>query len=181
MKKALYLLLILCMLLSPCLAENMEETPEGWIYMGYTYGGITFLVPDDMETLELTLQEQEAGIILVGYTEDFTLQLRCITPETFTWNDLQDMLLNEPTAEVALIGEEKNVLYYINTAPTADSELVGIALNGLDGNMYKISIFTGFYEDYRSDAPVWEIAQTIAASTRQMDFSQWSVPEDVTQ
>ena len=181
MKKMLYLLLILCLLSSPCLAESIEETPEGWLYLGYTHGGITFLVPDNMETLELTPQEEAAGIILVGYNEDFTLQLRCFTPEALTWDAFQEIILDEPSANVEWLGEEKNILCYTNTVPNANSELVGIALNGLDGSMYKISIFTGFSEDYSADAPVWEIARTIATSTSQMDFSQWPLQEEAAQ
>ena len=45
----------------------------------------------------------------------------------------------------------------------------------------KVALETGFSEDYSADAPVWEIARTIAASTSQMDFSQWPLQEEAAQ
>ena len=67
------------------------------------------------------------------------------------------------------------ILTYRNTAPGPSSELYGIAMTGLDGKLYKISIFTGADEAFGEDAPVWEIAERIAASARHQDFSEWGL------
>ena len=177
MKKIVLIVLMFCLLGTLCLAEDVELMPEDWAFLGYTYGGITFPVPQDVEFYELTSQEQAMGIIVICYNDDFTLQLREFDPSQMTLDEFEKKMLDEPTAEVSFWGENQNVMYVRNTAPTGDSELVSIALNGLDGNLYKISIFTGYDEDYSPDASVWEIAQTVANSTSQMDFSQWPLEE----
>lgn len=178
MKKIFSILLVLCLLGTSCLAEEAELLPEGWAFLGYTYGGITFPVPMDVEFYELTPQEQAMGIILICYNDEFTLQLRGFSPKQMTWEEFKKKMLAEPTAEVSLLGEDQSIMYVRNTTSTADSELVSIALNGLDGNLYKISIFTGVDEDYSPDASVWEIAQTVAGYTSQMDFLQWPLQEN---
>lgn len=178
MKKMFSIILILCLLGFPCLAENFESLPEDWFFMGYTYGGITFPVPRNISFLELSSQQQAAGVVVICYNDDFMLQLRGFSPSEMTWDKFRQRMLGEPTAEVSLLGENQDILYVRNTAATATSELANIALKGLDGNLYKISIFTGSDEDASPDARAWEIAQTIAAYTSQMDFSEWPLGED---
>lgn len=177
MKKLLAIVLILCFLAFPCFAENMESLPEDWFFIGYSYGGITFPVPDDTEFYELSEQDQENGFILLCYNQDFTLQLRCFISDEITFDEFKAIMLGESTAEVSYLDEAETILYVKNIHPTADSELVGISMNGLDGNMYKISIFTGMDEDCSTGAKVWEIANTISAFTSYMDFSDWPLQE----
>ena len=71
------------------------------------------------------------------------------------------------------VSEERGtpVLCYRNLAATAITELVGVVITGTDGCMYKVSIFTGWDENFAEDAPVWEIAQVVADSLRYEDFS----------
>ena len=151
---------------------------ESWQYFGYTYGGVTFVVPADSYTYPLNDEDKEAGIILLAANEDYTLQLRCFEPEVMTYKDLKQQMKNEITAEVRT--EErygKELLFYRNKYPTEVSELYGIGLEGLDGKLYKISIFTGEKEEYQKDALVWKIADIIAKSARNRDFSEWGFPD----
>ena len=151
---------------------------EDWYYFGYTYGGVTFVVPTDSYSYPLDDAQKEAGIIFVAANEDYTLQLRCFEPEVMTYKDLKKQMKKEITAEVHT--EErygKEVLFYRNKYPTEVSELYGIGLEGLDGKLYKISIFTGEKEEYKKDAVVWKIADIIAKSARNRDFSQWGIPD----
>ncbi len=152
--------------------------PESWYYFGYTYGGVTFAIPTDSYSYPLDDAQKEAGIILVAANEDYTLQLRCFEPEVMTYKDLKKQMKKEITAEVHT--EErygKEVLFYRNKYPTEVSELYGIGLEGLDGKLYKISIFTGEKEEYKKDAVVWKIADIIAKSARNRDFSEWGLPD----
>ena len=149
-----------------------------WQYYGYTYGGVTFVVPADSYTYPLNDADKEAGIILLVANEDYTLQLRSFEPEVMTYKELKQQMKNEITAEVHT--EErygKEVLFYRNKYPNEVSELYGIGLEGLDGKLYKISIFTGEKEEYKEDAVVWKIAEIIAQSARNRDFSEWGIPD----
>lgn len=177
MKKllALVLLVLLC---AGAMAEGVSPNPEGWSYVGYTHGGITFLVPEDMELWQLTDEEEAAGFVLMGGSDDFTLQLRCFTPDVMPLADFRERILAEPTSEVSFTGENGSILCYRNTRPTSQSELYGIVLEGLDGNMYKISIFTGVDGDCSPGAKVWEIARVIGESAATMDFSDWPIEEN---
>ena len=151
---------------------------ENWYYFGYTYGGVTFVVPTDSYSYPLDDAQKEAGIILVTGNADYTLQLRSFEPEVMTYKDLKQQMKKEITAEVHTEEREgKEVLFYRNKYPTEVSELYGIGLEGLDGKLYKISIFTGEKEEYKKDAVVWKIADIIAKSARNRDFSQWGIPD----
>lgn len=151
---------------------------EDWYYFGYTYGGVTFVVPTDSYSYPLDDAQKEAGIILVTGNADYTLQLRSFEPEVMTYKDLKQQMQKEITAEVHTEEREgKEVLFYRNKYPTEVSELYGIGLEGLDGKLYKISIFTGEKEEYKKDAVVWKIADIIAKSARNRDFSQWGIPD----
>ena len=126
---------------------------EDWYYFGYTYGGVTFVVPTDSYSYPLDDAQKEAGIILVTGNADYTLQLRSFEPEVMTYKDLKQQMKKEITAEVHTEEREgKEVLFYRNKYPTEVSELYGIGLEGLDGKLYKISIFTGEKEEYKKDA-----------------------------
>ncbi|MBR4081462.1 MAG: hypothetical protein IKK21_06735 [Clostridia bacterium] len=173
LKKLLSFFLFLILSIAPCCADTIAPLPEGWMYAGYTYGGITFPVPADVVPYELSDQEQAMGIVLVCYNADFMLQLRRFTPNELSWEQYRDLMLGTSTAQVRYSGDDQRVLCVTNTMPSPDSELVGIALNGLDGNLYKISIFTGFDGDCSPNAVVWDIAQIIADYTSQMDFADW--------
>ena len=178
MKKLIAIILILCLQAFPCFAENIGTLPENWFFIGYSYGGITFPVPGDTQFFELSKKDIESGIILIGFNQDFTLQLRCFTPDEITFDDFKEIMLGVPTAEVSYLDEDETILHVINTHPTASSELVGISMKGSDENMYKISIFTGINEDFNAEAKVWEISDTISAFTSYMDFSDWPLQED---
>jgi hypothetical protein len=151
---------------------------EDWYYFGYTYGGVTFVVPTDSYSYPLDDAQKEAGIILVTGNADYTLQLRSFEPEVMTYKDLKQQMKKEITAEVHTEEREgKEVLFYRNKYPTEVSELYGIGLEGLDGKLYKISIFTGEKEEYKKDAVVWKIADIIAKSARNRDFSEWGISD----
>ena len=178
MKKLLAIVLILCLQSFPCFAENIESLPEDWFFIGYSYGGITFPVPDDTEFYELSEMDKENGFILICFNQNFTLQLRRFSPDEITFDEFKEIMFSESAAEVSYLDETGTILHVKNTHPTATSELVGISMNGSDGNMYKISIFTGMDEDCSPEAKVWEIANTVSAFTSYKDFSDWPLQED---
>ena len=169
-------ILILLMLCAPCYAQEPQPAPDGWVYMAYTYGGINFIVPVDTQLWDLSPSDRSMGIIMIGGNADFTIQLRQFSPEDISVDAFKDKLLKEPTAQVDVNEKDgSTIVCYQNTAASANSELFGIMLEGLDGNTYKISIFTGESEAFDSDAKVWEIAQIIADSVGLQDFSQWPI------
>lgn len=173
MRKLLLLVLFLSLMSIPACAQEWTMAPDGWVNMAYVYGGIDFIVPEDFETWELYQSEMEMGYILMGANPDFTLQIRGFTPEQITVEAFQEMLEGIPDAEMSLKETETGkILYYQNTAPTSDSELFGIVMDGIDGNIYKISIFTGEDGDCSKEAKVWSIAQAISQSVNIKDFSQ---------
>ena len=89
---------------------------------------------------------------------------------------VKEMIEQERTAEISTrMDGDSEILLYRNTKPSASSELYGIALTGLDGLFYKISIFTGADEAFGDDAPVWSIAEAIGQTVMHQDFSEWGV------
>ena len=185
MKTLFALVLALSLSASLCLScASAEEdwtalTPEGWKYIGYTYGGVTFAVPPDYENFGVNEDYKAAGYVLIGGSRDFTLVLRQFQPDQRDYASFKAIITGEKTAECRVRDDNgSEILTYRNTAPGKDSELYGIALTGLDGLFYKISIFTGDSERFDEDAPVWKIAEVIARSVRIQDFSEWGVNAD---
>ena len=188
-KVFVWILLLVVLMFQGCAAAetNLDVTfdengfisdTESWYYCGYTYGGVTFAIPTDSYTYPVDEAQKEAGIILVTGHEDYTLQLRCFEPDVMTYKDLKQKMEKEITAEVTTeIRGGKEILFYRNKYPTEVSELYGIGLEGLDGKLYKISIFTGEKEEYGKDAVVWKIAEIIAKSAGSRDFSEWNIPD----
>ena len=161
----------------PASTDDVLLDAEGWSYVGSVDGGVTYPVPSDCNWYELFDTEREAGILSLLGNADCKIQLRAFQPEQLTFEDFRATIAAEPTAEITLREEEEGViLCYRNTAPTADGELYSVALTGLDGLLYKISVFTGDSEDFSPEAPVWQIAETIARYVRWQDFSQWPIP-----
>ena len=106
------------------------------------------------------------------------MQMRVFQLEDLTFDAFKTMIESVSSAEILTrMDGDSEILVYCNTQPNAYSELYGIALTGLDGLFYKISIFTGVDEDYGQDAPVWEIAKTIAQTVRHQDFSEWGIED----
>ena len=116
--------LLSCLLLSaaaPCetAAETNQVTnldiqaePGGflfddtWMYTGYTYGGVTFAIPKESNSYELTDQFREAGIVLLIGNDDFCLQLRKFDPEVLSYEQFKEIIQAEPTAETRI--KERN-------------------------------------------------------------------------
>ncbi len=161
------------------LAENGSETKEendGWRYAGYIYGGITFAIPGDYMDFGVSDADAARGCIIIGGNEKFTLQLRFFDPAAIDYAYFKAIIQQEPSADWSVrMDGDLEILTYRNTAPGPSSELYGIAMTGLDGKLYKISIFTGADEAFGEDAPVWEIAEKIAKSARHQDFSEWGL------
>ena len=182
MMKRCALLLLQLLLCLPALAETAglpeQPNPEGWRYMGYTPAGVTLLIPEDTQSYPLSAAERAAGILFVGANEEYTIQLRRYEPDQMDLAAFRAVLMLGSSAQVETResgGTE--ILCYRNPNPTGVSELYGIALTGTDGCMYKISIFTGVDEDCSEDAPVWAIAETIAASVSIVDYTGWPLEE----
>ena len=96
-----------------------------------------------------------------------------------TFGAFRDRMTEAGAADCATRAvEEAEVFTYRNPVPSAYAELYGIALTGLDGRLYKISIFTGDSGRFDGDAPVWKIAGVIARTVRIQDFSEWSANAD---
>ena len=161
------------------LAENSSEPKEendGWQYAGYVYGGITFAIPGDYMDFGVSDADAARGCIMIGGNELFTLQLRCFDPAAIDYAYFKAIIQQEPSSDWSVrMDGDLEILTYRNTAPGPSSELYGIAMTGLDGKLYKISIFTGADEAFGEDAPVWEIAERIAESARHQDFSEWGL------
>lgn len=181
MRKCLVWLIALILLCVSAYAEDLQPAPKGWVFLGYVFGGITYAVPDDYESWELGDEEKAAGIVALGGNADCTIQLRGIKPDVITYEDFVTLITQESSAQVSTrkVGEVEAV-FYRNTEPSEGSELYGIALTGLDDLLYKISIFTGENGAFGEDAKVWKIAETLASTVQQRDFSEWgleSTPE----
>lgn len=180
--KRLLIILMTLLLCSPVLAETVDLpvqlNPEGWRYMGYTPAGVTFLIPEDTQSYPLSDAERAAGIVFLGANAEYTVQLRRFEPDQMDLAAFQLMLRFTPDAQVEIReAEGGQIIVYRNPDPTGVSELVGIALTGTDGCMYKISIFTGMDEDCSTNAPVWTIAAQIADSVSIVDYSGWLAGE----
>ena len=165
MKKRLSMLLMLVLfMLCPLYAIAESVAPllaeDGWSYIGYSYGGITFAVPADFVNYDLSASDTANGYILIGGNDEFVLQMRVFQADELTY---------------VRVDGDSEILTYRNTQPSASNELYGIAMTGLDGLFYKISIFTGTDEAYGEDAPVWQIAETVGQTARHQDFSDWDI------
>lgn len=172
-------LLVGCGAMGAGAEEGFLTVDQGWKYTGYTPGGVTFAIPLDFESYDTSLFDRMAGILILGGNADFTLQLRQFSPDTMTYAEFAARIQAEPTARWGTrMDGGSEILWYRNTAATANSELFGIALTGLDGMLYKISIFTGDGEDYSPDARVWALAETIAQTVRHQDFAEWSITDE---
>lgn len=174
-------LLLAVLLAASALAEAglpAQPNPEGWRYMGYMPAGVTFLIPEDTQSYALTAADHAAGVIFLGANVDYTIQLRRFEPDVMDLAGFKALLRFTPGAQVEIRqADGTEIVCYRNGNPTAVSELYGVALTGTDGCMYKLSIFTGAEEDFSEDAPVWAIADKIAASASIVDYSGWPLGE----
>ena len=183
MKKQLIIILCAALLMMCAACAHTEEQPplladDGWSYIGYTYGGVTFAVPRDYMSAGISAADAARGYIIMGGNRDFSIQLRVFQPYQLTYDEFKAMIGQVGTAEThTRMDGSMEILTYRNTAPNAYSELYGIAMTGLDGLFYKISIFTGDDGAYSPDAPVWEIAEVIAQSACHRDFSEWGITD----
>ena len=147
---------------------------DGWSYVGHTHSGITFAIPSDSYQGELNESDMRQGMCLHLWNDDYTLVLKCFGHGTEDYEAFKKTILADETAETAVRDREgADIFIYRNTTPTAVTELYGIALIGLDGELYKISVFTGDSEKYGPEDPVWEIAETVGKTARLQDFSEW--------
>lgn len=161
---------------------DVEMTEEGllldddWQYVGYIDGGITFAIPRDSYDAELDEEYRKYGILLLTWNDDYTVQLRVFDPKETTYEQFKQKVISSSTAKTALRTYENTEIFsYRNKYPDADSELFGIAMTGLDGRLYKISVFTGDSGAYHIGAPVWKIADIINKTVRIQDFSEWGI------
>ena len=186
MRRSIMILLLVALLLFciPAVADTNlepEKLPGGWIvdeswtYVGYIYGGVSFAIPVESYAYDASPYAQ-MGLLLLYGNDDYMLQLRVFEPETYTYEAFRERIMAEPTSVVRTREYEgTEILIYLNSKPDADSELVGVAMEGIDGKLYKISIFTGDSERFGADAPVWKIAEVIAESAYVRDFSEWGI------
>ena len=183
MKKWFSVLLVMILTISLSCAAAEDEGASmllngDWQYIGYTYGGITFAVPKDYMDFGVSEADAARGCIIIGGNMDYTLQLRVFQPEELNYEVFKAVILQQESADWSVrMDGDLEILTYRNTSPSAVSELYGIAMTGLDGRLYKISIFTGSDEAFGEDAPVWGIAGTIGKSARHQDFSEWGLNE----
>lgn len=156
------------------LAEpDILTADEGWSYVGFTEGGVACAIPKTFEMYSLTPDDERQGFLLLGGDEDFMLQVRRFEPEEMTYEQFFAMV-SASNAEISVREyPEGDILSYRNPAPTAVSELWGVALTGMDGRLYKFSVFTGDSEDFSPEAPVWQIAGSLTGSVFRQDFSEW--------
>ena len=53
--------------------ENGILNDSTWMYTGYTYGGITFAIPKESYSYELSSAHRNAGIIFAVGNDDYSL------------------------------------------------------------------------------------------------------------
>ena len=149
---------------------------DGWEYVGDLTGGVTFAIPKGMTSWSLSSRDKAAGIVLLMSNEDITVQLRRFEPGQMTYEDFTARMREEPTAEIT-VSERGGVEFfcYQNTRPSVSSELAGIVAVGLDGCVYKISVFTGDSERLDDEAAVWDITEVVMQTARVRDFAEWGI------
>ena len=154
--------------------DEILLSSDGWSYVGHLHSGITFAIPSDSYQGELNESDMRQGMCLHLWNDDYTLVLKCFGHGTEDYEAFKKTILADKTADTAVRDREGTEIFiYRNTTPAAVTELYGIALIGLDGELYKISVFTGDSEKYGPEDPVWEIADTIGKTVRLQDFSEW--------
>mgnify|MGYP006999443435 CR=1 FL=1 len=110
---------------APLLAE------DGWSYIGYSYGGITFAVPADFVNYDLSASDTANGYILIGGNDEFVLQMRVFQADELTYDEFKAMVEKTPSAESSVrVDGDSEILTYRNTQPSASNELYGIAMTG---------------------------------------------------
>ena len=165
--------------LDPAFPAEGILTDDTWQYVGYITGGVTFAVPKESCQADLTEKDKSSGILMLLWNDDYTLQLKVFEPEVMTYDRFRERVCSEPSARVSVrTSEGVEILSYRNTIPASYSELFGIVMTGLDGRMYKISVFTGDSESFGDDASVWKIAEIIEKTTRIQDFSEWGIDNE---
>ena len=144
-------LLFVILLALPCaLAETQNPLlfSDGWSYVGYTYGGITFAVPNDYEFYQISAADAAQGYVLMVGDADFLLQLRVFQPNQMSYADFKAIIQQEPTAEIsARVDGDSEILIYRNTQPSAINELYGVGMTvcpvQVGGKTFSVAVVTG--------------------------------------
>ena len=174
MKKTMSLLLAALLLFAmPAWAEREYLVDENWTYVGNAEAGITFPVPKDYESVELGEAEKAAGYVLFGGDAYFMAQMQRYTPDVVTYEQFKDVMVNEGGVNGATrMDEDYEVFVFTHPDPVAGQELAGVITEGLDGSVYRLSIFAG-PSGAADDTQAMQIAQVIGIYLVHMDFSEW--------
>lgn len=150
--------------------------PEGWRPVWNKSGGVIFAVPADVFTWGLEPQEVEEGLMWRGSNADITVQLRVYKEDELTYDDFRAML-DEYEYEVSSVRNVSGaeVTIYTNPEPGANMQLCGAVLTGLDGRLYKISVFSGDNDDFSDDAAVWELSGMFMDTIHLRKFFGWDI------
>ncbi len=140
---------------------------EDWICIGWEEAGVSYEVSGNYERFYLPEEYLERGIVMLGGTDEYWVQLRAFRPEQKTYAQLREEILAEKTAEASTrMDGDTEVLAYRSTVAYAESELCGAALTGKDGLLYRLSVFAGDGEDCGPDSVIWKIGEAIVKSVR---------------
>jgi len=150
------------------------EIPDGWKNIWNEDSGIIFAVPADV--VSWTLSEEDPGILWRGSNLDITVQLRAYEPDDLTYEDFVAMLgeYEYAVTDVRNI-DSTEITVYNNPESAANMQLCGAVLNGTDGRLYKLSVFSGDGDDFSEEAPVWQLADTLMQSVHVRKFFGWNI------
>ena len=189
MKKHFIALMLCAMMLAlsavPAAAsfDVRDYLEDEWTWFGYTYGGVTFAVPADCVMYDISPEQEAAGLLMLYGNNDIMIQLRRYDIKDRTYDEYREVMDSNVEAggssvTVFTTDDGSDIVCYRNLRPSANVQLAAVALEGLDGALYVIGIFTGDSEAYDDDAPVWALIEKIAASAHREDFSNWPIGQD---
>lgn len=159
--------------------EAAAELPDGWKNIWNEEGGIIFSVPGNV--ISWTLSDEDAAILWRGSSQDITVQLRAYEADELTYEEFIAMLgeYEYAVTDVRSI-DGTEITVYNNPEPAANMQLSGAVLNGVDGRLYKLSVFSGDSDDFSEDAAVWELADTVMQSVHVRRFFGWNIYKERT-
>lgn len=116
-------LFVLCPLCAIAASNAPLLAEDGWSYIGYSYGGITFAVPADFVNYDLSASDTASGYILIGGNDEFVLQMRAFQPDELTYDEFKTMVEKTASAEssVRMDGDSEILTYRIPSRARAAS------------------------------------------------------------
>lgn len=158
---------------------DAPKIPEGWKRIWNEEGGILFAVPANVVSWEL--DGEDADVLWRGSNQDITVQLRAYAAEELTYEEFVGLLDEYEYAVTDVRSVDgTEITIYNNPEPAANMQLSGAVLNGTDGRLYKLSVFSGDSDDFAEDAAVWELSEMLMQTVQVRKFFGWNVYKERT-